>query len=89
MLAASQRALCERFARPGDHDLNPDEYDKAITGAPLLMGCLARFDCKLWDTHEAGDHLVMIGEIVHVDRADGEPLIYSGRRFLKGLPISG
>jgi len=46
------------------------------TGAPLLSDALVNLDCRLVATHDAGDHVIYIGEIVKSVVRDGEPLVY-------------
>ncbi|MFI6347306.1 flavin reductase family protein [Streptomyces sp. NPDC050560] len=56
-------------------DWRPDPY----TGAPLLDGALAHFACRLSGTCVVGDHEVVLGHVVRVDRGGGAPLLsYAG-----------
>ena len=58
------------------------------TGTPLLGGATATFVCRLYSTTDAGDHRLVLLEVLAMD-ADGrsEPLIYhrSGFRELAGV----
>lgn len=47
------------------------------TGAPVLSGCMANFECETHHAFDAGDHRVFIGRIlrVHHDAAH-EPLVF-------------
>lgn len=87
VLSLDQQDLSNRFATPGRHQVSPSEAETFDTGAPLLKGRLAGFDCTVWERHEAGDHLIMIGQVRHFDSRDGQPLIYSGRQYLSGPAI--
>ena len=54
----------------------------AVTGAPILEGAAAYLDCRLRDRHEAGDHLIFIGEVVAVGvDPDVRPLVFHGGRY--------
>lgn len=85
ILAADQVELGKRFA-----GMIPEITDRfagvttqtAQTGCPILSGCLAWLDCRVWQIHEAGDHSVFLGEVVEagVD-ASGEPLMYYDRQW--------
>lgn len=80
-LSASQRELSDRFANPqrplGDEQFAGVELDEAVTGAPVLPGGLGWLDCRVWDVHDGGDHLLVLGEVVGLGQgADDEPLIY-------------
>ncbi|MEX0831715.1 MAG: flavin reductase family protein, partial [Nitriliruptoraceae bacterium] len=47
------------------------------TGAPLLVDHAGWVDCRLWDVHEGGDHMIVVGQVVDLG-ADGAgpPLVY-------------
>lgn len=88
ILAADQQALSDRFATPGQHGFAEGEYETYATGAPLLKGRLAGFDCEIVARQKAGDHMILIGEVKHHDSRDGAPLIYAGRSYHKGSLIN-
>jgi flavin reductase (DIM6/NTAB) family NADH-FMN oxidoreductase RutF len=50
-------------------------------GLPLLAGSLAQLTCKVVDVHPAGDHVLWIGEVEHLEHRDGEPLLFYTGRF--------
>lgn len=84
ILGASQSDLGKRFA-----GLLPDitdrfagiDYTVGETGSPLLTGVLASMDCRVYQAIDAGDHTVVIGEILAAHVESGEPLLYSNRRW--------
>jgi flavin reductase (DIM6/NTAB) family NADH-FMN oxidoreductase RutF len=48
-------------------------------GKPLLDGALLRLDCEVRAEHDAGDHLIVVGdvrEIAVVDDADAASLLF-------------
>jgi flavin reductase (DIM6/NTAB) family NADH-FMN oxidoreductase RutF len=53
----------------------------AVTGAPLLIGALAWFDCEVESISEHGDHAIIVGRVVAVASTDGEPLLYFARSY--------
>jgi len=87
ILAADQQDLSNRFATPGKHGFQDGEGETFRTGAPLLKGRLAGFDCQLANRFKVGDHTILLGEIVHFDSVPGKPLIYAGRQYLDGPVI--
>ncbi len=50
-------------------------------GLPLLDGALARIGCRVVDVHRAGDHVLWIGQVEHLEHRDGEPLLFYTGRF--------
>lgn len=93
VLSAEQEPLSRYFAskdRPRGRDAFREvPHREAVTGCPILEGVAAYLDCGLAASHEAGDHVILIGEVVALGR-DGEaaPLVFHGggyctpRRFL-------
>ena len=63
VLAASQKALAERFATHGVDRWAGVDYTLGISGAPLLEGCVATFECFNRSRHEEGDHVIFVGEV--------------------------
>jgi flavin reductase (DIM6/NTAB) family NADH-FMN oxidoreductase RutF len=52
-------------------------FEPGVTGCPRLLGTTASFDCRLRQSHRAGDHLIVLGEVVAlVHRPQLEPLIF-------------
>jgi len=85
ILCSEQQAFSERFARFSPKPLDPQEVEIWETGAPLLKQRLAGFDCKIAKRHEAGDHVIMVGEIIRFDSVDQSPLVYFASNYFAGL----
>ncbi len=88
VLAADQAELSNLFASKRDEERRfvGLDYETGATGAPLLRGVLATLDCRVRAAHEAGDHVIYVGEVVDCRRSDREPLVYwaGGYRSLAG-----
>ena len=55
---------------------------EVATGAPVIDGVAAFVDCRLAGTHEEGDHLIFIGEVVALGTdPEIEPLIFHGGSY--------
>lgn len=83
ILRQSQQDLSVRFASTAIADRwRGLDFDRGTTGAPILRDCLATVECLTETVHEGGDHLVLIGRVVHL-AADpsGRPLLYYGGRY--------
>lgn len=55
-------------------------YTRGETGAPLLTGALATMECRTRQTIPAGDHDILLADVITVSSTDADPLIY----FRKG-----
>lgn len=85
VLCSSQQELSSRFARPGEDKWKGVPTRPGRHGGVLIAGCLAAFDCKLHRAYDGGDHVIFLGEVVHLRRdSEEEPLLYfrSGYRQL-------
>lgn len=88
ILNAEATALSNRFASRVPAPLTPDEYDVWETGAPLLKSRIAGFDCRIHRRHKAGDHVILIGEVVRFDAVDDAPLVYFASNYHSGIQAS-
>jgi 3-hydroxy-9,10-secoandrosta-1,3,5(10)-triene-9,17-dione monooxygenase reductase component len=89
ILRRGQEKLSNLFASKKDEHRRFDglEHKSGATGAPLLPGTLATFDCRVRNAHDAGDHIIYVGEVVDLrlgeldDSASGGPLMFYGREY--------
>jgi flavin reductase (DIM6/NTAB) family NADH-FMN oxidoreductase RutF len=84
VLHSDQQSFSERFAHFQDNGLKEDEVEFWSTGAPILKDRLAGFDCRITARHKAGDHVILIGEVVRYDSMQGDPLVYYASNYYKG-----
>jgi flavin reductase (DIM6/NTAB) family NADH-FMN oxidoreductase RutF len=87
-LGAGQAAVAESFAgRARPYDFGADRWVPAASGAPLLVGAAAWFDCLVADTAEAGTHTVLFGAVVGARRGVTRPLAYTDRGYAVPQPL--
>lgn len=79
VLSEGQRALSARFA--SNIEKKFDGVDHAAEGLPLVDGSVARFSCRTAAEHEAGDHIVFIGEVESFEYRDEDPLVFHGGAY--------
>jgi flavin reductase (DIM6/NTAB) family NADH-FMN oxidoreductase RutF len=78
VLRHGQDALSNKFASKKDEFkrfVDVETY-QAKTGAPLLREALVNLDCKVVATHDAGDHILFVGQIEEACVNEGEPLLF-------------
>ena len=76
VLGEHQQDLSNRFSRGGPDRFESVGWHPGNTGVPLLPEVLATFECRLVDSKGAGDHLILIGEVLHAAYHEGKPLAY-------------
>ena len=63
ILAADQQALAEQFAqKKTDRWLNV-AFTEGASGAPVIAGCAATFECFNRSRYDEGDHVIFVGEV--------------------------
>lgn len=81
VLGADHRDIAGRFGRsgPGFEGL---AHRAGATGAPVLEGVPARFDCALETTYPGGDHTIILGRVMRFALApEAAPLCFFGGSF--------
>lgn len=78
VLRSSQQLLSNKFASKKDEFKRFEgvEIFDVKTGAPLLRNSLVNLDCRVVATHDAGDHILCVGQIEHAIVNEGEPLLF-------------
>ncbi len=90
ILGEHQQAVAQYFAGAPPSPLIEEHnrlfglpFHSAITGAPILSGCLAAIDCTLFATYPGGDHSIYVGKVEHLELATEprDPLLYFRSRY--------
>ncbi|MBR7672326.1 flavin reductase family protein [Streptomyces daliensis] len=86
VLGEHQRELAATFARSGaDRFAPPTAWRSGPSGVPVLEGVVAWLVCRIVARVPAGDHRLVLAEIVDGDAGDssggGRPLLYHQGRF--------
>ncbi|MGB2063881.1 MAG: flavin reductase [Marinomonas gallaica] len=76
MLAADQVSVSNHFARQQEDKFDGMEYELNAEGIPVLPGCAATFECKLYATYEGGDHTIIVGEVIRFDTSNRKTLLF-------------
>ncbi len=86
ILAEDQRKLATRFARKGHDRFDGLVWRRGEFGAPVLADVLAEIECALYRRVPAGDHDILIGEMLCGRVHKGDPLVYYGSRYRQLAP---
>lgn len=81
VLGAEQIALSQRFAGPVEDRFAGLGWRPGATGAPVLPGILALFECETEAVHDGGDHAILIGRVRRYARHAGSALVYAQGRY--------
>ncbi len=85
VLSEEQMEHCQRFA--GQTELEDRfqglECQQGQTGCPLFKGSLAHLECRVHQTHPAGDHTLVVGEVLTLECQEGQPLLFFSGTYPK------
>jgi flavin reductase (NADH)/flavin reductase len=87
VLAKAQQPVAETFAGrsalSGAERFQIGDWQESETGAPVLDGAIASFDCDLEQAVDFATHVILIGRVRKTlsDNPDAEPLVYVGGAF--------
>jgi flavin reductase (DIM6/NTAB) family NADH-FMN oxidoreductase RutF len=81
LLHEAQADLSKLFASKAANKFDTVNHDSVHTGAPVLADCLTWFDCKVHSRVDAGDHVVVIGEVQAFGTSPSAPLGFCRGRY--------
>jgi flavin reductase (DIM6/NTAB) family NADH-FMN oxidoreductase RutF len=76
VLNEEQRRVSDVFATKSPDKFDHVSWTPGRTGSPVIQGSLATFDCRVHERIEAGDHVVVVGEVIAFEAVAGRPLAY-------------
>jgi flavin-dependent trigonelline monooxygenase, reductase component len=82
VLSGDQRRLAEHFSgKVRERQFAEIGYAVDATGAPVLKGAIAHFDCELAQEYQFGSHSILIGQVISCSARPGSPLGYFNGGF--------
>ncbi|HEX2466789.1 MAG TPA: flavin reductase family protein [Solirubrobacterales bacterium] len=85
VLRSDHAELARSFASRAPHTEKWREIPwRERGGVPILDEALVWIACGLRDAHDAGDHVLLIGSVLELGSADGDPLVFH-RGAYRGL----
>ena len=80
VLSASQRDVCSAVlgARTA---LSEIPHRLGENGCPIIADALASFECHRVTAHDAGDHIIVVGEVSKAQHRPGDPLVFHGGSY--------
>ena len=80
IMARDQDSIATGFA----HDAQAFEgidYSENPEGVRVISGCLSAFECQTQAVHDAGDHTIIVGQVLRFSQNDGEALLFSQGKY--------
>jgi len=80
-LSHDQQELSIRFSQSWNERFHDIAWYDGVTRAPLLFDVAAVLECKVVRTVRIGDHMIVVGEVVHAKSSERTPLAYLERNY--------
>lgn len=81
VLGEHQQELSRHFSGVWRERFNGVPWYPGNTGAPLFFDVPAVFECRVSRMVPAGDHMVVIGHVLHVTSSEHSPLAYHNSSY--------
>lgn len=84
ILSEVQESVANQFARGGDDKWVNIVWKPTAQNNPVIDGSLGWLDRKIWAEHDAGDHVIVIGQVheIHTEQTDtAAPLVYFDAQY--------
>ncbi|NVN00508.1 flavin reductase family protein [Arthrobacter sp. SDTb3-6] len=79
VMSLGQLETCLHFA--GKPMKGGPMWGQSATDVPVLAGNAATLECRPWRVYDGGDHLIVVGEVEHLEITPLEPLLFFGGKF--------
>ena len=89
VLRADQREISQCFARKNEDRFDGLEWHCGQCGVPLVANAIAEIECAAYKIVTAGDHDILIGEVVAARFHSGDPLIHFASRYRQLTQLDG
>jgi len=81
ILAEDQQQISNQFATNVEDRFAGVDWSLSDEGNPILAGTAAHFNCSMHKTVDAGDHVILIGEVTSCAAADKPGLGYHKGKY--------
>lgn len=81
ILSGDQQEVCWTFASKSEQDrFSKHPWSLSKNNLPLLDNVFASLECKKVQQIDAGDHYILIGEVLEVTKNEQDPMLYFRRK---------
>jgi len=83
ILAENQEEVSNHFASSKDDRFASANWKADAFGSPVVDGVCAHFSCSRFDCIEAGDHIILIGQVQDFETSQRKGLGYASSGYFK------
>jgi flavin reductase (DIM6/NTAB) family NADH-FMN oxidoreductase RutF len=86
-LSEDQEEISRRFATKGADKFAGLKWRAGSNGVAIIDGVIGFVECQITESHDGGDHTIVVGEIVNVHATGDRPLLFFKGKYQR-LPGS-
>nr|WP_263326593.1 flavin reductase family protein [Neobacillus sp. Marseille-Q6967] len=80
-LSSDQADACWAFAGKEPDRFSKVNWKVSDNGLPIITDSLGTFECRTIQQIDAGDHVILLGEVIDLNKQDKDPLLYFNRKI--------
>jgi flavin reductase (DIM6/NTAB) family NADH-FMN oxidoreductase RutF len=89
ILAGDQKEVCWSFAGRSEADrFEKNSWQMSDNQLPILKNTFAVFECEKFQAIDAGDHDILIGKVIALQKSEKDPMLYYQRNVGYTVPPS-
>ena len=82
VLGSDQQAVCRSVSAKGAEKFVGVEYEISQHKLPVIVGSIARIECSIHSVVEAGDHWIVLGNVLGLEiTRDEDPMLFHRGRY--------
>jgi 4-hydroxyphenylacetate 3-hydroxylase, reductase component len=81
VLSTDQIAVSQAFSGPEADKFAGIDWVPGKTGSPTIRNAIAIMECQMESRYDGGDHMILIGRVLHFSQALGDALLFSQGRY--------
>lgn len=79
ILAENQENTCFLFSKEKQNRFNRVDWKLSDHNLPIIKDSYALLECEKQKHLEAGDHYILIGKVINIEKSNKKPLLYYNR----------
>ncbi len=87
ILTSNQIHLSNKFAEAGGDKFAEVSYELDENGIAKIADVSVRLDCRQWAVYDGGDHSIIVGEVLNLQRSKADGLVFSNGSYATAHPV--
>lgn len=87
ILTSNQINLSNKFAEVGGDKFARVKFELDDNGIAKIADVAVRLDCRQWAVYDGGDHSIIVGEVLNLERTKADGLVFSNGSYATAHPV--